>query len=112
MLLVQGVRVDKGAVGGLRLRAIVEDPDDLRGISICLAADASSDGRCRRQTYGNHGQEDVAGSGSLERRNGRVDEGVDGGGGEHEACSEEADNLVIISRRVLLWACLPHTATW
>lgn len=33
VLLVQGVRVDKGAVGGVRLGAIVEDPDNLRGVS-------------------------------------------------------------------------------
>jgi len=29
VLLVQGVGVDEGAVAGLRLRAVVEDPDDL-----------------------------------------------------------------------------------
>jgi hypothetical protein len=29
VLLVQGIRVDKGAVAGLRLRAVVEDPYDL-----------------------------------------------------------------------------------
>lgn len=32
VLFVEGVRVDEGAVGGLGLGAIVEDPDDLRRV--------------------------------------------------------------------------------
>lgn len=33
LLLVQGIRIDKSAMAGLRLRAVVEDPDNL-GITI------------------------------------------------------------------------------
>jgi len=48
VLLVQGVGVDKGAVAGLRLRSVVEDPDDL-GMLVEIGG-----GRVG-MTYGDHG---------------------------------------------------------
>jgi hypothetical protein len=86
-LLVQGIRVDEGAVAGMGLRAVVEYPHNL-GLSV------SAEPRAREGAYVDHGQEDVAGTGSLEGRDGRVDERIDRRRGEDESSAEEADNLL------------------
>lgn len=44
-------------------------------------------------THCDHREQNVAGSGSLKRRDGRVDERVDRRGGEDQSCSEVAHNL-------------------
>lgn len=49
-------------------------------------------------TYRNHRQQDVAGGGSFERSDGRIDKRIDGRGGENEACCEEAHNLMDVSK--------------
>ena len=71
VLLVQGVGVDEGAVAGLWLRAVVEYPDDL-GMLV------GAGGWCAGVTYGDHGEEDVAGSRGFKGSDGRVHERVDG----------------------------------
>lgn len=65
--------------------------------------------------YGNHREQDVASSGSFKGSDGRVDERVDRGGGEDEACRQEADNLCESASACAPWwlPCgLPRTATW
>jgi hypothetical protein len=58
-------------------------------------------------SYGNHGEENVAGSGSLKGSDGRVNERVDRRGGEDEAGGKKADNLVELAseRRVVRLVC-------
>jgi len=55
VLFVEGVGVDEGAVAGLGLGAVVEDPDN-----------------------GDHGEEDVTGCRGFKGSDGGVDEGVYG----------------------------------
>jgi hypothetical protein len=87
VLLVEGIRVDEGAVAGLRLRAVVEYPDNLGLLVRVLEQGAGC-------TDANHGQKNVAGSGGLEGSNRRVDKGVDRRGSENESRAEETDNLL------------------
>lgn len=72
------------ACGGLG--AVVEDPYNL-----CVSVRRSV-ARGER-AYGDHGKQDVAGSGGLEGCDGRVDQRIDRGSGEDESGGEEADNL-------------------
>jgi hypothetical protein len=91
VLFVEGVRVDEGAVGGLGLGAVVEDPYDLRWV-VTMRSGVEVEGLLGL-TYGDHGEQDVAGCCGLKGRDGRVDERVDRGAGHDEACREEADDL-------------------
>ena len=93
MLLVQSIRVDEGAMASLRLGSVVEDPYNLNECQWLNHLQYCSRGRRVVVTYCDHGQQNVAGSGSLERRYRRVDEGIDGRGGEDQPSGEEADNL-------------------
>ena len=71
MLLVEGIRVNKGAMAGLRLRSVVEDPDNL----------VMSVGRLWVEhgatSYRDHGEQNVTSGGCLKGSDGRVNERVD-----------------------------------
>lgn len=52
MFFVEGVRVDKGAVAGLGLRAVVEDPYNL---GVCVLACMFVRAWVGGEAYGDHG---------------------------------------------------------
>jgi hypothetical protein len=63
---VEGIGVNKGTMTGLRLGAIVEDPDNLFQLVSYMENEYS------RQPYRDHGQQDVASSGGFKGSDGRV----------------------------------------
>ena len=88
VLLVQGVGVDKSAVAGGGLGAVVEDPDN-------LGESAKQSEIVEEGAYRDHGEQDVAGSCGLEGSDGRVDQRVDRGSSEDEASGKEAHDLCL-----------------